>query len=83
MSSSTNKSAQRNLNHPTLKVDALPSGPPQYRPPPQPQPSKSQNHFYSNNGTTSPTINAEEYNQFHPINDVNRYVPNNIFCNSV
>lgn len=74
MSSSNNKSAQHNTNHTALKVDALPCGPPQYRPPPQPQPSKSQNYIYARNECTSPTINTEEYNQFHAINDVNRFV---------
>lgn len=74
MSNITLKPVQHNTNHPTLKVEALPSGPPRYRPPPQPQSSKTQNYFYPLKDNLSAAINADEFNQFQTINDVNRYV---------
>lgn len=79
MSNITLKPLQHNTNHPTLKVEALPSGPPRYRPPPQPQSSKSQNYFYPLKENLSTAINADEYNQFHTINDVNRYMTDELF----
>jgi len=77
MSSSISKPVQINTNRAILKVDPLSSGPPRYRPPPQPQsqqqPPKSQNYLVLHNENSAPIVNAEQFNQFQAINEVNRY----------
>lgn len=75
MSTSISKPAQINTNHAVLKVDPLSSGPPRYRPPPQPhpqQPPKSQNYILLHNDNAPPIVNAEQFNQFQAINEVTR-----------
>lgn len=73
MSNSLNKPAQVNSNANLLKVGPLASGPPRYRPPPQPQTAKQQqNYLLIHNENQVPHVNSEHYNQFQGVNEVNR-----------
>lgn len=74
MSNPLNKPTQINPNlDNVLKVGPLTSGPPRYRPPPQPQPAKpQQNYLAVHNENQGPTVSTNHFNHFQAINDVNR-----------
>lgn len=74
MSNSINKPTRINTNQSVLKVDPLSSGPPRYRPPPQPLPPKSQNYLLIHDENSSTNVNTDQYNHhFQDIDEVNRY----------
>lgn len=73
MSNSINKPTRINTNQSVLKVDPLSSGPPRYRPPPQPLPPKSQNYLLIHDENSSTNVNTDQYNHhFQDIDEVNR-----------
>lgn len=77
MSSTINNPTQIHPNlDKVLKPGPLASGPPRYRPPPQPQPAKPpQNYLLIQNENQGPAVNANHFNHFQAINEVNRYPP--------